>query len=81
MLVSEINNYLQPQESQLFIFKVFNIASGDCTYHYSNNTCLLNFQYFIKPLIYQYYYGITYCPNYTTTVNIIDMYTSIFTIS
>jgi hypothetical protein len=80
-LISDIDSHLPPDKSQIIEFKVLNIGSGDCTYLYEEDTCLLNFQYFVRPLLFQYYYGITYCPNYTTTVNIMDMYTSIFTLS
>jgi hypothetical protein len=81
LLMSDIKLYLEPNNKEKFNFKVVNIASGDCTYFYSINSCLLNFQYFINPLAYQYYYGITYCNNYKTTVDILNMYSAIFTIS
>ena len=80
LLTSKVDLYLDNNTSQNFNFKVLNIASGDCTYYVDEN-CSINFQYFVKPATSQFYYGITPCSNYNTYINVLDMYTSIFTLS
>lgn len=79
LLINDINPILNNNQSFQFVF--VNIASGDCTYHYKNDSCVLNFQYFVDPLVYQYYYGIFNCPYYQARIKIIDMYNVVFIVS